>query len=266
MEHEPAAAPKFVRAVHPARMRTSRRFALAALLAAAGATAATAAAVALIPCERAPELLPAPRHHWRLDGDGLDERRGLSLVPAAAAVTPASDLVDGPPRYETGRHGLARAFGACTPRCAGRALVSARPLDLTHDLTLSAWVRADENSQDLRPIVASGRFVLGTRGARFWVTVDGATGHAVQLASSVPLEPDTWHHVAVTRRGPRLSLWIDGNESRLEHDVPARSSAAPLFVGRDAAGERWRGAIDDLQIWDRALLPSAITILATPPF
>jgi len=93
-------------------------------------------------------------------------------------------------------------------------------------------------------------------------------------ASSPAVTPNAWHHLAATFDAATrtLTVYIDGVQRARQalSFVPAGNSA-PLIVGRSgAAGDYWRGKLDDLRIWNVARSAAEVsanyrTTFSTPP-
>lgn len=237
-------SPRLVRAVLPARIGTSTTVFAAGIVFAVMSAAATIAS--LDPPATHQRALPPPAYHWQLDHDGTDATGHLDL--RSAYQEPGGGSA---PLYQDGERGnTVGVFGGCRAfYCFGRALESPVPVDLGLDFTISAWVYWEPATfaYDHHSILGNGQLVLGKRGGFVEVIVGGAL-----LENSTPLVHDRWTHVVVTRRGADLSLWVDGNESRMPLDAPP-GRAETLYLGRNASGYPWNGMIDDVIVWDHAL-------------
>src|SRR5688572_26484659 len=129
-------SPRFVRAVGPARIRTSTKMFAAALLFTGLAAGATVAAIN-VQLSHVPSMattLPAPVHYWALDHDGRDLTARMHLRATE----------HGAPDFVVDRHDHVGVFGGCVQHyCFGRALESIAPMHFGHELTISTWVRAE---------------------------------------------------------------------------------------------------------------------------
>ena len=108
---------------------------------------------------------------------------------------------------------------------------------------------------------------------RWWVAVhdnvDSRTWREeFGVASTSPPATDRWTHVALTYDGASLRMYVDG---RLDAEAPQPSRTYPGEVptlsdyrlGVDRNGTRvFRGVIDDLRIYDRALTAAEVATLA----
>ncbi len=156
---------------------------------------------------------------------------------------------------------------------AGQEVVSSEPVTLGSSGTISMWLRAD----DWTPSVQRGIFSNTTGVADGQVTMElRTTGQMVfkvkasdgsstaSLAQPAPGWADgSWHHMALTwapdGSNTRLRLYLDEVEVQTAV-APADPSGTnlPFYIGRDAVGSFWQGAIDEFQYHTIALDSAAI--------
>ena len=129
-------------------------------------------------------------------------------------------------------------------------------LDSTPDVKYRrAWTMAEHKGELFCSTLPSGKVFAFTQGK--------------QIAWDHPFPPG-WHHVAATRSGNRLALYLDGKQVAesplgetnekpydLTHD-------RPLQIGTGANGTL-NGELSDLRIYTRQLTPSELTTLTTTP-
>lgn len=130
-------------------------------------------------------------------------------------------------------------------------------LDLSRAMTLEAWVRSAAGGSRWRPVVvkqrrfapAYGLFSSGRNGGGSLVT----TSRRKTLGGRARSAGRKWRHLASTWNGRTLRLYVDGRlvgKRRLSRH--AVKSAGPLRIG--AGNGRWfKGAIDEVRIYRRAL-------------
>jgi len=184
---------------------------------------------------------PIPFHRWTLDGTGADAMGRTHLVSAS---TEADAL--GMPLFQHERGNTVGVFGGCSEfHCYGRALASEVPVELGTHFTVSAWVYWEKPmfEYDHHTILSNGQITVGKRANHFEVIAGN-----VVLSSSIPIRHAHWMHVVVTRDDKQLTLWIDGNPSRLE--IEGMPAAEKLYIGRNESGYPWSGMIDDVTIWN----------------
>jgi len=233
--------------------------ALMAVLAGAGVTAASAADVDLI-------------GHWAFD-DGA----GIAAVDSAG--TNNGVLIGGPTWRTVGRIGGALAFDGIDDLVdLGVPDYTVPPFDLTNQLTIAIWMRADDfGASDARLIsraigTAEQDHVwmvstVGETGLRFRLKTSGVTSTLV--SGTDLLQTARWHHVAAVYDGAEMRLYLDGEE------VAAVAKTGPVDAGLTAevalgnqppgAGSRpFDGQLDELRLYRRALASAEILDLAFP--
>lgn len=145
---------------------------------------------------------------------------------------------------------------------------------VSSDFTLTAWIKGDPTMDQWGRIIDKGfasAYALGKR----WVTNEvgfeflnsGSQGNG--FGTGTDLIDNTWHHVAVTKSGTNVTIYADGDAENTETVSSAiQNGALPLLIGANP-GEGttgfWKGLLDELRIYDRALTPGEIAILALSP-
>jgi glucose/arabinose dehydrogenase len=137
-------------------------------------------------------------------------------------------------------------------------------LDLTNGMTVEAWVQP-------RVLKGSWRAVTVKEGAAVVyglhanaaanrpagrVLVNGASYDA----RGTPLPANTWSHLAATYDGAVLRLYVNGSEvgTRAVSGSVAASAGALRIGGNSLAAEWFGGVIDEVRIYNRALVPTEI--------
>ncbi|MFO1458981.1 MAG: DUF1553 domain-containing protein [Verrucomicrobiota bacterium] len=208
---------------------------------------------------------------WLRDQAG----RPISEI-AADLATLELDLNPGPePRIGPGR--LGGAFVA----------TGTNFLELPHSLalepaqiTVEAWVRAAAfpGEGDAR------RWLVNKNGSEWtdghyalvidrdrpgaYLNIGGGREYVFALWSDgVRLQTNTWQHLAMTYDGAILRLWVDGKPAgELQVGRPRVPGNGGLAVGRRQDGYVYfRGSLDEIRVWDRALEPEALSAHATHP-
>ncbi len=136
--------------------------------------------------------------------------------------------------------------------------------ELGEEFTVECWVNPAPQQNPHADIfgnhVSEGQgFVLQQDGANtneFLAAYGAGAGKWVTTAA-VTLESGCWQHVALVRTGADLRFYLNGVLVIAQQDTaPALPSAMPVCVGLGyTAKERcFRGLIDSLRIWNRALI------------
>ena len=158
-------------------------------------------------------------------------------------------------RTKAGRHGRALAFDGRNDRVT---VPESRSLRLTTAMTLEAWVRPTGAGKAARPALRSrgsayGLYASSHRSSRPAGSV--RTRSNVRAEASDRLRANAWTHLASTYDGTALRLYVNGRlVSEKAVSGRLRAGRSPLQIGGDAVlGEFFRGKIDDVRVYDRAL-------------
>lgn len=150
----------------------------------------------------------------------------------------------------------------------------------TSDFTIEFWMKTNKTPATATPIV-SKRPVCNP--SNLWLVEMNAMGQIVlglgefnptSVQSSVSVNDGNWRHIAVTRAGTAISIFVDGTLENTETTVDPGSmntvvfdlnNSAPVQIGSDVCvvqtvEEYFQGSLDELRFWDRAL--DAATILS----
>ncbi len=187
-----------------------------------------------------------------------------------ASLTPAHRYLDGP---------LTGVVGD------GRCII-VQPEDIPHEdaidpaiLAVETWVKVPEeftknNSGWLlcknRNEATQGNFGFLHRNGRFCATMNigGGRQNHHQLNAQRNLDPDKWHHLALTYDGKTMSFYLDGNLQQSKTINQARiPGKEPLRIGKraDNAGTPVKGIYDQTRIWNRSLTAQEIRRHAQRP-
>jgi hypothetical protein len=134
-------------------------------------------------------------------------------------------------------------------------------------MTVSLWCQASALDTGNQCLISKGDYgdtwrisrystnnYFGGNGGGGDITVTGGPQTAIDLG--------VWHHVVlVSKYQTGTELWVDGVQQETGAHLPnLRNSDKRLFIGENsgAANRRWKGQIDDVGIWRRALTPAEI--------
>jgi len=154
-------------------------------------------------------------------------------------------------------------------------------LEPSSALTLSLWASVQNNGswqsllgkvvQDgahAYPFTAYEIFTEASGDSfRFRVAVSGTDGNRVYADSVGVMTYGEWYHVAGVYNGSSLKLYINGQEhSSTAYAAPLVKTGQSLFFGRNGAGsDKFKGMIDEVRIFDRALAVTEVQRLGTRP-
>lgn len=176
------------------------------------------------------------------------------------------------PLQTTGHHGGAFAFDA-TDNCI--QVPDLGQLSLVQ-YTLAIWVRQD--AQDNCSAIAKRVDVSGnvlnswqietdTSGAISAHMNDGSTSNSVTASPPAAIVNGVWQHAAIVVGGGTRTLYLDGANVASSLWPNTNYDTHPMLIGCDdngtAFGLHWDGALDDLQIYNRALAQDEVVMLAT---
>ena len=178
--------------------------------------------------------------------------------------------IHGIPQWVDGLIGKALQFDGGTDYVE---IADAPVLDITNTITIAAWIKANTFG-NWRGFVVKGlenapyaMQMWGDGSLRFgwnYNSPPGAVGSGlVNSNGKMPL--GEWAHLAVTYDGSTLSFYINGGLDTQEADVSLvfGTNDEPLILGCDFPGgdEYFDGAMDDVRVYNRALLPGEVMFL-----
>ena len=135
----------------------------------------------------------------------------------------------------------------------------------TGEFTIEFWVRTDQSEDDevalisKRAICNNDNFWnirMNMDGTIRYEHSDGISQFATIHSNSV-VNDNVWHHVAVTRNGILITIYIDGTLDISNSGAnPNLNNSASLQIGRDACsglfGYYLDGQMDEVRIWSEA--------------
>jgi hypothetical protein len=203
---------------------------------------------------------------------------GIGTVAAdASGLHNDGTLLNGAAWTAAGRYGGAVAFDGINDMVRVANAGSLNPAQVT----VEAWVRpaASMAGTGWRNILLKQLSTSGSEGLTYALYANSGTdggpgayirpsGFASDQHASVAagLSAD-WHHIATTYDLKALRLYVDGVlVATVAASTSLRTSTLPLFIGGNALwGEYFKGTIDDLRVYNRALSALEIQVdKATP--
>lgn len=135
-------------------------------------------------------------------------------------------------------------------------------------LTIEAWIRPTDLNTPIQTVVNKSSFATqgyvfprtddGWRSISFYVHLEGQGWKIARapypLVNGQP-QINVWHHVAATYDGFKLRIYVNGVLSATEEFVGQLSrNTNPVSIGNQTGyTEFYKGFLDEVRIWDRAL-------------
>lgn len=132
-----------------------------------------------------------------------------------------------------------------------------------NNVTLEAWINWNGVASGNSMIIVNGN--TGGNGYAIYHNngaLRGLLGGVAFLTSNLTLTANTWQHVALIRNAGTWSIYLNGVAGTLTNSTATPSiPSAGTFVGsNNSLGERFRGSIDEVRIWNRALSLSELNM------
>lgn len=149
-------------------------------------------------------------------------------------------------------------------------------LDITDQLTISAWVNLDELSSSTgTPMDIASKGDRGGANSNYQITVEtsdqarfqitDSNDNSYRINSSTTLTTDRWYHITGRFTGTEIEIFVDAEQENSEsHDVTLLDDTTPFYAGRNyyGGGPEWLdGQIDDVRVYSSALTDDQIYTL-----
>ena len=214
--------------------------------------------------------------YWAMDETSGSIAHDTGALPANDATTVAA------PTWVPGRIGNALQFNGTTQYAT---TPDSNDLDITTAITIAAWVKPEKvGSSNIPQQLVQKAATGGTNGYEIGLT--GATSTAPQKAyirfneasngdafrvTSTTLYPTngtTWIHIAGTWDGTTIRFYYNGvaQGTPVAFAGPIAANTRALSLGGPAtfdASRLFKGAMDDVRVYNRALSPAEIAALAS---
>ncbi len=191
---------------------------------------------------------------------GFEDAAGT--VVGDSSIYGSTGTIEGGATRAAGRFGSAVTFDGVNDRVR---VGDAGSINLASGMTLEAWVNPSatngwrtvlmkERVMDL----SYGLYGSGEARPAIFTATDGETGSA-KAVDALPL--NTWTHLAATYDGTTLRMYVDGAliDATNLSSGPLIPGNGPLSIGGNTIyGEWFKGLIDEVRVYDRALSASQI--------
>ena len=174
---------------------------------------------------------------------------------------------DGRPTYVADRHGTADSAILIANSTDPVQVPDHADLNFTEEVTLAAWVKPDLSWGTYCTVVDKDYTRAYSMGTNASTEPDTAalrgqiSDEGFWLSDCVPTGTDVWSHVAFTFEDATGSgrFYVDGSYVGIHtRTVTLGTSDAPLWIGKSFHGDYFRGAIDQVAVFDRMLSPEEI--------
>lgn len=191
---------------------------------------------------------------------GFDEGSGTVAKDKSAKTN--NGTIVGAKRTTGGKHGSALTFDGINDYVT---VPDSASLDLTVGMTIEAWLYPTAGGSEWRQAVlketrtglAYGLYAFNDYGkpAGFM-----KIGSDIGSAGTSALPPNTWSHLATTYDGSALRTFVGGVQvSQRSVSGAITTSDRPLKIGGNAVwGEWFKGRIDNVRVYNRALTAAAL--------
>ena len=211
---------------------------------------------------------PAPSS---IVGDWLfDEASGTTAVDSSDYGNNGT-LYNGPVRTSDGRATQVLQFDGVNDYVR---VPSSSSLNMTNAMTISLWVKVSSSGSwqtIVGKLVSEGAntypfydyslvAVGGTGGFYARAAIATASSTYVYADSSSLVSYDAWHHLVAVYNGSTLTIYVDGVSAGSVAGTGAlKTSGQALFMGRNGSGgDNFKGTIDDVRLYNRALSATEI--------
>jgi hypothetical protein len=158
--------------------------------------------------------------------------------------------------WARGRYGAALHFDGVNDKVT---IPDSNDLDLTEEFTLEAWIKPDEamewaaiiSKEDGAKVPA---YLLDSHawGGPFgFVWDEEENEEAVGTETSVT--PHSWSHLALTYDGAKLRIYLEGELVGTDTGLDPKATTGALVIGDNVFEDPFKGRIDEIRIYDRAL-------------
>jgi hypothetical protein len=189
------------------------------------------------------------------------------------------------PTYSTDRHGNSGFQGAALEFNATQNDYAEIPNASQYafgqgNFTTAMWVRGDSQPSYSALFIKASNPSHPYEGITLFLEqngqgkVTGRTARSAELISArSDLDSQQWHHLAMSRQGTNLLIYVDGSFDATRVDpLTDVTNAAPIVLGANHVNrnaQNFHGSIDDIRIYDRALSAAEVAALYqlenTPP-
>ena len=142
--------------------------------------------------------------------------------------------------------------------------------DITGSVTVAAWIRVETFTKQWQAIVTKGDRAWRLHRANDTKMVgfacsDLSRGQVGDLSGKTIIADGRWHHVAGVLDGTKASIFVDGvldASAKSSPDISVNDYSVLIGANAQVSGRLFRGLIDDVRIYERALSVDELRALA----
>ena len=183
--------------------------------------------------------------HWKFD-DGA----GITATDSAGDN---DGLLLGGLTWTTGKIGGAVKFQTSND------YVSLAAIDalLGHNVTVAAWVRPGDLTGTWNPVLVQhnpsgdGYYLYLADDKPAFALASGGDSSAAISPEAIPM--DEWSHIAGTNDGSNVRIYLNGRLKESDSSLGCTGASYRARIGYDSSSAYYRGLIDDMRIYNRAL-------------
>lgn len=150
-------------------------------------------------------------------------------------------------------------------------------VEFNRPFSISAWVKPSGKASGA--ILSKMDDKAAYRGFDFWMEggkigthiVNQWQSNALKVVTKEVLKANKWQHVVLSYDGSHkaagVKIYLDGklatNEVQSDNLGATIQTSQPLRIGSRSTGANWKGEVDDLRIYERALKPDELAAVAS---
>jgi hypothetical protein len=144
-------------------------------------------------------------------------------------------------------------------------------MTLTNSFTWTVWCKQDQAGTGVNETMLGNRYG-GTEAPLQFIKFtptkfeyyNDDTAYSTSITYPQPMPDGVWVHNAAVKDGTTLTYYRNGKKVA-SSTVTKTMDANPFYMGGDPVGERWRGALSDVRLYERAVTEAEIKQIAWRP-
>ena len=141
--------------------------------------------------------------------------------------------------------------------------------NITGNITVTAWIKAASFYTDWQAIATKGdsawRLHRNSNTDNLAFHYTSRSGEVIRADGSANVNDGRWHHVAGVYDGSRIYLYVDGQvDGSASTSQAIGTNSYRMLIGEndECRGRGWKGLIDDVQVYTKALTADQVRDLA----